>query len=157
MIIQVSRVFLKKIYFSLMSLTCWLSTSTNTINTTFNKTNSSTSQLPTEDCQMGRSGLTGLFFSYIISFFKKKRYGNHSACIFHLFLFSASSAHFSSLVCEQDDCQNLVNIEIRLSQFTQLVVNQSPLATQLSYTYALGKRATFSNLAYWLYQLYEFI
>ena len=98
-----------------------------------------------------------IFFLYYILFLKKKRYGNHSAYIFHLFLFSASSAHFSSLVCEQDDCQNLVNIEIRLSQFTQLVVNQSPLATQLSYTYALGKRATFSNLAYWLYQLYEFI
>ena len=60
MIIQVSRVFLKKIYFSLMSLMCWLSTLTNTTNTIFNKTNSSTSQLPTEDCQMGRSGLTDL-------------------------------------------------------------------------------------------------
>jgi len=99
----------------------------------------------------------GSFWAYRFNTFLKKRYGNHSTYILHLFLFSVSSAHFSSLVCEQDDCQNLVNIEIRLSQFTQLVVNQSPLATQLSYTYALGKRATFSNLAYWLYQLYEFI
>ena len=133
MTILVSRLFLKKIYFSLMSLMCWLSTLTNTTNTIFNKTNSSTSQLPTEDCQMALSGLTGLIH------FLKKRYGNHSTYILHLFLFSVSSAHFSSLVCEQDDCQNLVNIEIRLSQFTQLVLNQSPLAPQLSFTYALGK------------------
>ena len=134
MTIIVSRLIFKKIYFSLMSLMCWLSTLTNIISTISNKTNSSTSQLPTEDCQMARSGLTGL-----LPFLKKKQYGNHSTYILHLFLFSVSSAHFSSLVCEQDDCQNLVNIEIRLSQFTQLVLNQSPLTSQLSFTYALGK------------------
>ena len=81
----------------------------------------------------------GSFWAYRFNTFLKKRYGNHSTYILHLFLFSVSSAHFSSLVCEQDDCQNLVNIEIRLSQFTQLVLNQSPLTSQLSFTYALGK------------------
>ena len=93
MTILVSRLFLKKIYFSLMSLMCWLSTLTNTTNTIFNKTNSSTSQLPTEDCQMGRSGLTGLFFSYIISFFKKKSGMVTTQHVFFTFFYFLPPAH----------------------------------------------------------------